>query len=271
MKNEIRIVTGFEVNGLDIDDANELRRLKKNQAGIFQLTPDELVLGAYFIFVTGRCGSGGHFGHATFTKFPPHAISNCSVSEAHGSGSPAYARIGIAGVKFISVHQISVAVFKSHRSLIGCQSPHAGNGKRQYHNLVSHLCHESLCCHPDHLTVESYWNNQKRNTCRASGVCICQLTPRCIMGLPIYDGLQNWVIKKKLPVPFEVRIEEIGINDRLLRMKHGITDCDAVITKEEQLQAHFARLNGSLDLNRPLPSVEGLNEIAMRMLHLLNG
>lgn len=52
---------------------------------------------------------------------------------------------------------------------------------------VSHLCHTSGCCNPQHLVVEERWKNVKRNFCgwkvdaeTGEPVCNCGMEPACI-------------------------------------------------------------------------------------------
>ncbi len=45
---------------------------------------------------------------------------------------------------------------------------------------ISHLCHYSSCCNPDHLVIESKWRNLKRNYCGFNGQCDCMMVPPCV-------------------------------------------------------------------------------------------
>lgn len=55
---------------------------------------------------------------------------------------------------------------------------------------ISHLCHTSSCCNPEHLVVEPRWKNVKRNFCgwatqvdddgNKTSVCNCGMEPKCI-------------------------------------------------------------------------------------------
>lgn len=36
---------------------------------------------------------------------------------------------------------------------------------------VSHRCHQRLCVNPAHLSLEPHSTNQRRNSCRRSGIC----------------------------------------------------------------------------------------------------
>lgn len=45
---------------------------------------------------------------------------------------------------------------------------------------LSHLCHDSNCCNPQHVVIEAKWINSKRNYCGSSGVCDCGMKPACV-------------------------------------------------------------------------------------------
>jgi len=45
---------------------------------------------------------------------------------------------------------------------------------------VSHLCHRADCIRPDHLVIEEFWKNRKRNFCGANGTCDCGNQVRCV-------------------------------------------------------------------------------------------
>lgn len=45
---------------------------------------------------------------------------------------------------------------------------------------VSHLCHNSNCCNPNHLVIEPQWKNLKRNYCGYGGECDCGNDIKCI-------------------------------------------------------------------------------------------
>jgi len=48
------------------------------------------------------------------------------------------------------------------------------------HEEVSHLCHRADCVRPDHLVVEEFWRNRKRNFCGFAGACDCGNRVRCL-------------------------------------------------------------------------------------------
>jgi len=48
------------------------------------------------------------------------------------------------------------------------------------HEEVSHLCHRHACIRPDHLVIEEYWRNRKRNYCGVDGHCDCGQVPPCV-------------------------------------------------------------------------------------------
>ena len=45
---------------------------------------------------------------------------------------------------------------------------------------ISHLCHNSLCVNPDHLTLETQAINNERKMCKGSNHCACH-TPPCLL------------------------------------------------------------------------------------------
>lgn len=46
---------------------------------------------------------------------------------------------------------------------------------------VSHLCHETRCFRPSHLTVEVHRRNIARGRCAEEERCVCGLTPQCVV------------------------------------------------------------------------------------------
>lgn len=48
------------------------------------------------------------------------------------------------------------------------------------HEEVSHLCHRADCIRPDHLVIEEFWKNRKRNFCGVNGSCDCGNQVRCV-------------------------------------------------------------------------------------------
>ena len=46
---------------------------------------------------------------------------------------------------------------------------------------VSHLCHNSLCVNPDHLTMETQAINNDRKSCKCSGRCLRTHNPFCLL------------------------------------------------------------------------------------------
>jgi hypothetical protein len=48
------------------------------------------------------------------------------------------------------------------------------------HQEYSHLCHCSQCCNPDHVVIEAFWKNRKRNFCGIDGHCDCGMVPPCL-------------------------------------------------------------------------------------------
>lgn len=46
---------------------------------------------------------------------------------------------------------------------------------------LSHLCHDSNCCNPQHLVREPQWANLKRNYCGVRGACDCGMEPKCVL------------------------------------------------------------------------------------------
>lgn len=46
---------------------------------------------------------------------------------------------------------------------------------------ISHLCHVPSCCDNEHLVWEFHGRNMKRNGCFRGNVCVCGLTPNCVL------------------------------------------------------------------------------------------
>jgi len=48
------------------------------------------------------------------------------------------------------------------------------------HEEVSHLCHRGDCVRADHIVMEEFWRNRKRNFCGSSGHCDCGNAVKCV-------------------------------------------------------------------------------------------
>ena len=46
---------------------------------------------------------------------------------------------------------------------------------------VSHLCHNSVCVNPGHLTLELHAKNMERRTCKEQGLCTNKHLPHCLV------------------------------------------------------------------------------------------
>lgn len=104
---------------------------------------------------------------------------------------------------------------------------------------VSHLCHISACCNPNHLVIEAKWKNRRRNYCGYNGTCDCGMVPPCVKPYRnsqfnhelVYLGYSDSNLSERLQALFasfaavavlpstHYRVEDAKRRNRLLRRK----------------------------------------------------
>jgi hypothetical protein len=88
----------------------------------------------------------------------------------HAPVQTGYVQLNFNGKKKYGVHQGNYSVHLLAMRAVG-RTPRADLKDRD----CSHLCHNKICCNPDHLVWEEGENNKRRNVCphKVDGVLIC--------------------------------------------------------------------------------------------------